>query len=298
MNQPLRVKNWGSSVVEYALPIAIIVVAGGLFLLVSDFNSSLQHKLSGGQKAKVENQKLQIQHEGHLKLQEIPQEHYEAYMRGNGITFMKDDILCISGQNCLVVPSVQAGAVSEVDGGLGGSTVKKLAQSLSDLANQLKASGFDSNVVNLVRKLANKGHEEGDILLQANQFKNGVPCDSDLCNALGAPTPGTPTTLRDSAGSAGREFISAKSELDAFIAAHPDALPPQAIQLINGASSNIWEASRFVGSQYTINGQLDKTLSYVGSSANGVQMFNDGHFVTMNANVICHAGDAGKTCLR
>ncbi|MBY0403637.1 MAG: hypothetical protein K2X66_07030 [Cyanobacteria bacterium] len=281
---------------EYVLPVATVgVLILGVFVS-GEFDLGLQSQLKGGQKAVIQNKALKLEPQGQLKINTLPNENLESYFKGNGITYSKVDQLCLYGQYCTTVPNIPAKSVVEVDGGLGGGTVSKLAKTLNDLADQLQASGADSNFVARIRALANKGHDVASGLLSVNPYKDNH----------NLPNPAFADTLCDKASGVGDKigiFKSALSDLNQYLSTNTQiqAQNPEAIQLIRLASENIensghvWPYTTYKGETYIEKWDQVKAQ---GIPVDGIVMVNKGKFVEMNANTICQAGEAGPRCMR
>lgn len=294
-----------NSLVEYILPIALVVIGSGTLLFALNAPDQIKNVVKGSNNGEFAGKQLIVKGSGEMNASKIPPELRKAYLAANGNASIEGETLCIHGSYCLTVPTIAGGAVAEVDGGLGGTTVKKLAQSLLDLAQQLESAGYPRDLISTIRELANKGHEQGDLLKGFDYLKNGISCGGDEadvdCNRISNDNePGSANYIRNTLIGKTVEFSQIKNRLDLLISNNPilqNELPPEAINLINKASTNIQSASGSLKNCFTVDG-VTICDGYQSGTANGFRSVNPGTFISMNANVICNAGEAGSSCTR
>ncbi|MBY0403703.1 MAG: hypothetical protein K2X66_07370 [Cyanobacteria bacterium] len=302
MKQPHFPKMSGNAMMEYVLPAVLVLVVAGTVQSLLGMNLSLQQEIVKSQHGTYQNRQVVSAPQGQIDLKSLDSTFQGDYFKANGMTYVKGDTLCLYGEHCLSIPSLAEGAVPEVDGDLGGTAVKQLAQTLDDLATQLEAARSDPTLVNLIRRLANKGHQTGGALTAGGKHFHGeVKCTvaNTSCNDLiGAnANPGSSISFRDSIKKSVKEFVTVNNQLNKYLKSQPETLPADAKSLIQMASKNII-ASGQVESLFTVKGKPINFSDYQVNTATGVTLVSQGRFVQLNANTICNEGHGGKTCLR
>lgn len=307
----------GNSLVEYTLPIAIVALVVFSLLSQMDLGLTFQSKLTNSQKGTMEGEALNQEIAGHLAPGGLgSKENLRAYYKGNGFTYSEGNTVCLGGQNCMTVPNIADGSVAEVDGGLGGQTTRKLADFLQKIAQQLEEDGADPQLKNLVKDLANKGHQMADGQLglfeyattgsesyknsyKVNGNSNGDPkyttiCpNDDDCSKQRIKTTNTYNQLNINH----QEFSSLHQQLKNYLQMHPGALEglPGAESIINQSADQI--------SQIQQNLSLESSTDSASFNQDGSSKYynyatNVGHVTRFNANTICTRGEGGDGCHR
>jgi hypothetical protein len=210
--------------VEYALPLALCVVV----VLVLAWSSGLLNNLSGQVTGSVsgtrQSNRIAVNTFGNIPL---PAAAASLPDPGPG----QESLCFLGGQTCLTIPII----TPEVAGGLGGDSVKKLAMTLEEMAQLMREQGVDPAIVDLVTRLANRGHGLGDEIKEIQA----------LCPNTGTCVPpnsnqawGKLDTLHESKLDS---FMADWNELKQLLAQNPGALDkfPEALGIIRGQVEDI-----------------------------------------------------------
>lgn len=196
--------------------------------------------------------------------------------------------ICFTSGLCANIFVISANTHLDVAGGNGGEFTHQFANTLKEIADQIKAEGLDPNLAQLISDLANQGHTLGD-----TEGAYGNTCGSN------------PQL------SAGTFFCSSQAQNEALTHAHtqanelfqimflkvseamnhyPGKLKNDAKAIIDSQSQQIMTLS-----QEYFNSYVTMSNSYQGNDLNEVGGIVDGGKLThQSANTICTQG--GHNC--
>lgn len=200
----------GNALVEYVLPLSLVVLVGGAMLWGGDFAGLMQNNLQATNRGTMENASLRIGRMGVLapppSASNLPRLH------------SGHEQVCFMGSNvCLDIPVID-GVAGETVGTLGGDIVKRLAAVLQELPGILEELGVDPAVLTMVTDLANQGHTLGEKLKAIQDVCSG----GRLCEGPAAQEAFAEFNALKGAELA--DFLNRWQTLEAHLASNPDAL--------------------------------------------------------------------------
>jgi hypothetical protein len=219
----------GNSLIEYALPLIVLFSAGLIMLLITNAPERLSKFFERGMNGSRSGDTVAVAPLGQLPAGSNLPGWYGApggeETAGNrGSKTIPPSVLPYGGEAELLP--------SETSGGMG-LEIRPLASSagLSDLAQELRESGADPALIDLVTRLANKGHEMASV-------QSSIPRKGDLTNA--AQIMESIAKLKGEGGLKD-EYNRQLGELRNYLANNPNALShiPGGQSIIEGESGRI-----------------------------------------------------------
>lgn len=270
----MKYSHAANSIVEYLLPLAVILVLGGVLVGMGDLSGSFQGAMSQSGRGTLENRKLKLSHMGKVDTSKLTRGQLIDFYRMDGQTFVNGNVLCLQGQECLNIPSIAGGPVSETDGSLGGSTVSRYSQLLTQTADSLQRLGAPDGLVAQIRQLANSGHGWAEDWTALSKS-----CPNKICPKYSGPMAMGMNTPRT-------KFFGALDSFRQYVNAHPDAFKdyPEAGVIIQNASQNM-------------NSVIQYSSNAWDGNENFFTLISDAKLVHMDANTVCNAGKAGPSCV-
>lgn len=269
----------GNSSMEYVLPIALVVVLGGVFAFTVDFQGLFRGTIERTNHGVIEDQTLKVKPTGSVDTGLLNAAGRRELYRTRGETFTDGNEVCLQGNICFVVPEIPEGTVGEVDGGLGGDLTAKLASMLKTLADQLEAAGGEGALVNHIRDLANQGYTLAEFQKGFQRECRGT-CDLDS-DAIAQD--------KTDYAAAKRKFDTLKKDVKDLFKSHPAslALAPEAEAIIHYSADQI----------STIASGVEIKAKFAdGESANDEMFANSAQLTRFNSNTICTVGQGGEPC--
>jgi hypothetical protein len=210
--------------VEYALPLAVCVVVVIALAWSSDLFSGMSTQMATSVSGERQGNQVNVASMGRFLLPPSAQNLPEASAGQESICFMGSGT-CIN--MAVITP--------EVAGGLGGDSVRKLAATLAEMARMMKEEGVNPEIVDLVTRLANRGHGMGDQIKAIQALCSG----QTTCKAPAADQ--ARAQLADLKASKLDAFMADWATLENQLKTNPGALSrfPEAMGIIRGQVSDI-----------------------------------------------------------
>ena len=202
---------------------------------------------------------------------------------------------CLSGGYCVNIPTIPGGTrLSSTTGALGGQLTHGMANAIRQIGDQLRADpDTDPTLLNLITQLANNGHGIGDSIDNANTW-----CPPGVnCGQLAADGSQVSSILRQNLGNIDHSqsgFQSTHQELQAYLAAHPGALPPAVVGVINAEAGQI----NTIADAFSQDSITPSTCQAAGDTACSQWNVTDTLLVHQDANTICSSGGGHSQCTR
>lgn len=218
-----RLSPRGQSLTEYLFIGALVLLVGvaAVLLIGKNFNLKLIGLKDGMGTSISAAGKYQASVAASKAAWEAQQAAQAGGATGVGAIF-KGGQVC-SGSFCVNLPGVQVAGAN----GAGG-TAAKLAGVLQQIAAFLKANpDADPALVSMITNLANLGHTTADGMTKVGTCQDGTDCGGSLQVGLSELQQGS------------ADFAQQAKAVQAFLAAHPQTLPPEMQQVVNGESNLI-----------------------------------------------------------
>lgn len=321
---------FGNAMMEYALPLAILVGASGILLTVGNFPAYLKTYLANDNLAKIDNHQMLIPALG-SRLSSTGSHAGPANSSASPVS--GEQRICLQSGFCIDIPIIAGGgSVSETVGGLGGNLTSALANVFDQIVQQLKAQNADSALINLVTQLALDAHGIGNKLntTQSQCGANSTSCDVDL--TVSGFAAGSITTTKAPNGDTIQDWKSVLSTttfqqdqqaLNDYFSAHPGQYKDVAsiINLESGQILNIAAGLNVAhqaditqidnaadtgkpmpaGSELTsvtqsTSGHVTTTMHNINIDGTITNSSNDAVLVHQDANTICNTGGNTSIC--
>ncbi len=255
----------GNALVEYVLPLSLVVLLGGAMLWGGDFAGLMQNNLQATNRGTMDNASLRI---GRMGVLAPPPSASNLPGLRSG-----HEQVCFTGSNvCLDLPVIN-GASGETVGTLGGDIVQRLAAVLQELPGILEELGVDPAVLSLVTDLANQSHTLGEKLKAIQDVCSG----GRLCEGPAAQEAFAEFNALKGAELA--DFLNRWQTLETHLANNPDALAafPEAhgiiktkVDEIKGIIASLDATERNVAGRETVgrSGTQGQTYGYFNDLVN------------------------------
>ena len=155
-----------------------------------------------------------------------------------------EEQICYGNGMCVNIPLGEAARVQTLAGNGGDRTLAN-ARVLRQIAEQLRAEDPNSPLADLIEELANEGHEMG----AGEQALAGFCPAGDTCGAASVDGQLSEVSISEAttrlndmlSGLTGNqaEFNSLHTEINQYLANHPQALPPELASLVNHEAGEI-----------------------------------------------------------
>lgn len=221
----------GNSMVEYILPIAMVIILVGTFSMGGNFLDSFKTSLERQSRGHLANADLTVKQFGVIDdpsvvIPEIPEFPITQSQQTERVCFGDET-------TCLNIPVLSG--TPDTTGGLGSDEIEALTSVLEQLPTLLEELGADPSMVDRVTKLANMGHGLGIKLKEIEGVcKRGKLCTGKESSAAKKEL----VALKK--GELG-EFMNQWKELEAVMKENPHALDafPEAFGIIKSKVSEI-----------------------------------------------------------
>ncbi len=214
----------GNSIAEYVLPAAMFFVMVGIAVMVVDLPRVLANLFSETTNGHLNGNLVQVQALGSIAT--------PPGARNLPPVEPGQEQVCITYQLCVNVPILDGRSSIETAGAMGGDETRQLSLVLNQIATRLRELGADDNLIDMVTRLANSGHQLSDSVQDLEQL-----CPNRRC---GQNRDAFNTRWQDVMNTR-QAYNSMKQEYDAYIAANPGvfAVLPEARDLIDKEAQSI-----------------------------------------------------------
>lgn len=306
-----KVKNQGNALMEYSLPLVILLVMSGLLGTFGGWVQNFQSYLQNSTNSQIDNHMLKIPALGVGVLPStgstsgvVPS---TAASAGNTVLMVsppgtgQQQICLSSSKMCINIPEVTgSGTVSDTLGGLGGNLVTSYASVFDQIAAQLKAQNADPALVTLITNLAQNGHNIGNMLntvetvcktggSPACDFKSiGGQLDDSMIQSSHAVNGAISATINTT------RFQEALQAVNNYFSLHPNSY--QDIQgIIQLEASQITN----IGQGLNLGIQMTSGKNSLGNNNfNVTGTANNAKLVNQDANTICANGGNQGVCIQ
>lgn len=261
-NAPLS--SCGNSLMEYALPIALVVVASGALFIAVDWQHLMQGQTTATVHGELNNRTVTVHSLGELAdpswAPVDPLADFPEFGSSNAPPpGPNEDQFCWRNGFCVNLPRTEKVNAGETAGGLGGRYTRQQLAILEKMNQALMSDPANRDLVALLTKTALKGHELAGM---QDQFKIQKTVDEH--------------TQRDVYWSRQNQFGALATDLVTFLNSNPNTLPPQAASIIKEATRNINRLSDL---------RFNTVAKRNGSDLEGVK--SNAIQITNNANTVC-----------
>ncbi len=288
-----RTARTGNSLIEYVLPLAVFTFTGIVLVFAVGVPRKFQNLLSNTMNGSIEGDSIVVAPLGSGMVESAVETTAGRASDGEGIPFRP-----VQGNG----GGSAFDSVAETAGGLGTQNRPEASsQRLNRLASQLERDGADPQLVSLITRLANRGHEIARAESSMPKFAD-INNSQQLYDAL--------QLIKGDTGLKG-QLDNDYQTLANYLAAHPEVAEryPGAFARINQEVAKIngyVDSLQIDSSEVQVNGYIDPYYGAYGGSYYGEPMVTgnlkisggNAEGVEGSSNTVCTSGGNTASCVQ